>query len=462
MDVSSFYQNLRQKKVAFIGVGVSNTPVIHKFLEQGISVTLCDKRTREQLGEDVELLASQGLSFKLGDGYLDRLEQFDVVVRSPGVYYHLPPLEEARKAGTVITSEMEMFFDLCPCKIIAVTGSDGKTTTTALIAEMLKEQGYRVHLGGNIGKALFPLIETIQPEDFAVVELSSFQLISMRKSPHVAVITNVSPNHLDVHGDMKEYLEAKCNILWHQTAFSKAVLNLDNSTTYELRKYVRGNLELFSRKNRPERGAFLSNRDELCYIHHPEVIPIIERSRLRLPGMHNVENYLAAMTAVYPFVDVETMRKVAETFSGVAHRMEPVRNLRGVLWYNDSIATSPTRTIAGLKAFPQKIIVIAGGYDKKIPYEPLAPELVEHAKALILMGATADKIEKTVCCCKNYNAEKLPIYHVSSMEEAVDCASKIAKSGDIISLSPASASFDMYPNFEVRGNHYKDLVWHLK
>lgn len=460
--MSAFYQRMQHKEIAFIGMGVSNNPMIKRFLEHGISVTICDRRSEEQLGSDAITFKEMGASFQLGEGYLELLSQFDILIRSPGVYYHLPALEEARKAGVILTSEMEIFFDLCPCQTIAITGSDGKTTTTALIAEMLKEEGYCVHLGGNIGKALFPLLESIQPDDITVVELSSFQLISMRSSPDIAVITNISPNHLDVHKNMGEYLEAKRHILRHQNAFSKAVLNMDNAATYELRHDIRGESRFFSRKNRPNEGAYLSRLGELCYIHRGEVTPIIEKKYLRLPGMHNVENYLAAIAAVFSLVDRKTIKKVAETFGGVAHRMEPVRNLHGVLWYNDSIATSPTRTIAGLRAFPQKIIVIAGGYDKKIPYEPLAPELIEHAKALILLGATADKIESTVCCCSGYDGTKLPIYRVSSMEEAVDQAYRIAQSGDIVSLSPASASFDMYPNFEARGNHFKTLVSRLK
>ena len=279
-----------------------------------------------------------------------------------------PAPSKARELGKVVTSEMEVFFDLCPCKLYAVTGSDGKTTTTTLISEFLKAQGKTVHLGGNIGRALLPIIESIDEHDAAVVELSSFQLISMRKSPDVAVVTNVAPNHLDVHKDMDEYIAAKKNILLHQNAFSKTVLNMDNDITNQMSELVRGKLYQFSRRSIPNNGAYLSENGSIIMVNNGEQTEIMKASDIRLPGIHNVENYLTAISAVYDDVDRNNIVKVAREFGGVEHRIEFVREVGGVKYYNDSIATSPTRTIAGLNSFGQKLVVIAGGYDKKIPF----------------------------------------------------------------------------------------------
>ena len=456
--IDRFFDELQGKRVGLIGCGVSHMDLIRLFSRKGLQLTVFDKRTEEELGDKYKELISLGVRLQLGEGYLDRLCDVDVIFRTPGMNYYSPALSRARELGKVVTSEMEVFFDLCPCKKIAVTGSDGKTTTTTLIAELLKAQGKTVHLGGNIGRALLPIIEQIKPEDFAVVELSSFQLISMRQSPDIAVVTNVAPNHLDVHKDMAEYIEAKSNVLRHQNAFSTTVLNLDNETTAEFAKQVRGRLFWFSRRQTPKNGAFLAEDGVIYMMRNDEKHRIMHRDDIKLPGVHNIENYLAAITAVYDFVDVNNIVKVAQSFGGVEHRIELVRELDGVRWYNDSIATSPTRTIAGLNAFDQKLIIIAGGYDKKIPFEPLAPKLIEKAKALILMGVTAPKIEQAVTSCEGYSPDALPIYHAKSMEDAVRIAREIAATGDVVSLSPACASFDLYPNFEARGRHYKDIV----
>lgn len=457
-----FFAEIQKRRVAFIGTGVTNGDLIVLFRNKGIDVTLLDKKTREQLGEVYEKCKDLGVRFCLGDGYLDSLTDYDIVFRSPGMYYNNPKLQAARAAGVVVTSEMEVFFALCPCKIYAVTGSDGKTTTTTLIAECLQKAGYKVHKGGNIGRALLPIIEEIHEDDRAVVELSSFQLLSMRASPDVAVITNLSPNHLDVHGTMEEYIGAKTNILAHQDAFSRAVLNADNARTMELSPLVRGTLFTFSTKKRPYRGAFLRGDGMLCFADDDRDIPVIHKDGIRLPGMHNVENYLAATSAVWGEAEAGDIAAVAKTFGGVEHRIEFVRTLDGVKWYNDSIATSPTRVLAGLHAFSQKLIVIMGGYDKKIPFEPMADAVCKKVKLLLLLGATADKIEAAVRQSPFYAPESPEIVHVSSMEEAVLEAQKRAAPGDVVTLSPACASFDKYPNFEARGQHYKRLVWSLQ
>lgn len=459
--IQNFFSDLKTKKVAFIGTGVSHNDLIRLFLKKGISVTILDRKTKDKFEDIYNEFKSLGADFILGDSYLETLDKFDVLFRTPGMYYNNPALVKARENGVSVTSEMEVFFDLCPCKIYAVTGSDGKTTTTTLISEMLSESGFTVHKGGNIGKALLPIIEDIKETDRAVVELSSFQLISMRKSPDIAVITNIAPNHLDVHGTMEEYIESKVNLIAHQNAFSRTVLNLDNEITNSLSSKVRGKLVKFSRKSIPERGAYLNQNNVLCYKENNKVTEVVKAEDIRIPGMHNVENYLTAISAVWGEVNTEAIVKVAKNFGGVEHRIEFVRELNGVKWYNDSIATSPTRVLAGLNSFTQKLIVIAGGYDKKIPFEPMAETVNEKVKALILMGLTAPKIEKAITEASNYNSKELKIYHADSMENAVEIAKEISVDGDIVTLSPACASFDLYPNFEVRGNHFKRLVREL-
>ena len=456
MDFKQFFSQLNGKKIAMCGIGVSNTPLILNFLKQGARVIACDRREREQIGNIADELEAAGAELNLGEGYLDNLE-VDIIFRTPGMNFHLPELEKARKRGIAVTSEMEVFFDLCPATIFAVTGSDGKTTTTTLIAKMLEAEGKRVFVGGNIGTPLLPEIENITADDFVVAELSSFQLISMRKSPDIAVVTNVAPNHLDVHKDMDEYVEAKKNILLHQNAFSRTILNRDNDITENFRKDVRGQSLGFSMNRRLNNGAWLDDDGVLHMAYRGIYVPVVDRKDIRILGDHNVENYLTAIAAVWGYVGVDNICKVAREFGGVEHRIEFVREKDGVKYYNDSIASSPTRTIAGLKAFDQKVILIAGGYDKHIPFEPMMPYLVEKVKTLYLCGDTADKIEKCLRDYAGFNGTP-EIVRVKDVAEAVATAHKNAQSGDIVTLSPACASFDAYPNFVARGNHFKQLV----
>ena len=456
MDFKQFFSQLKGKKIAMCGIGVSNTPLILNFLKQGARVIACDRRERELIGNIADELEAAGAELKLGDGYLENLE-VDIIFRTPGMNFHLPELERARKRGIAVTSEMEVFFDLCPATIFAVTGSDGKTTTTTLIAKMLEAEGKRVFVGGNIGTPLLPEIENITADDFVVAELSSFQLISMRKSPDIAVVTNVAPNHLDVHKDMDEYVEAKKNILLHQNAFSRTILNRDNDITEDFRKDVRGQSLGFSMTRRLNNGAWLADDGVLHMAYRGIDVPVIDRKDIRILGDHNVENYLTAIAAVWGYVGVDNIKKVAQEFGGVEHRIEFVREVDGVKYYNDSIASSPTRTIAGLKAFDQKVILLAGGYDKHIPFEPMMPYIVEKVKTLYLCGDTADKIEKCLREYDDYDG-KPEIIRVKDFAEAVAEAHKNTVPGDIVTLSPACASFDSYPNFVARGNHFKQLV----
>ena len=458
-------QNLIQgKKVAFIGAGVSHKRCIEQFVELGAQVTLCDqKKSLEDFGAYADTLRRLHVRLSLGEHYTDGFAGQDIIMRTPGYEYYKPELQAALQAGTKVTSEVELFFELCPCEIVAVTGSDGKTTTTTLISKMFEAASRKVFLGGNIGAALLPQLADVTPEAVAVVELSSFQLISMRVSPKVAVVTNVTPNHLDHHKDMQEYIDAKRNILLWQVPPCRAVLGFENEISRGMQKDCKGEQVWFTRLHETDKGAFLRESDDtLCYAENGVVTPILPRAEVKLRGLHNVENLLAAIAAVWGRVPVEAMRQVGSTFTGVEHRIEPVRTLDGVTYYNDSIASSPTRTIAGLRSFNQKIILIAGGYDKKIPYEPLAPEILAHVKTLVLMGATGPRIEAAVRGCAGFDESALTILHADSMQHAVELARGAAQPGDVVSLSPASASFDLYPNFEVRGRDYKNIVNNLK
>ena len=456
--IRSFLEGLDGKTVALCGIGGSNLPLIELFSKYGARVLACDRRDREALGENARKAEEAGAELRLGESYLQNLGA-DILFRTPGMKYFMPELVEARQNGTAVTSEMEVFFDLCPCKTIAVTGSDGKTTTTTIIAEMLKAQGYTVHLGGNIGHPLLPEIETVSPDDVAVVELSSFQLISMRRSPDIAVVTNLAPNHLDIHKDMQEYIDAKKNIVLHQNAFGRAVLNLDNEISDSFEAYTRGDTFKFSRRQPVTNGACLDENGNIVMNCHGKKTVIMQASEIRIPGLHNIENYLAAICAVWGMVTPETIQSVAKSFGGVEHRAELVRVLDGVSYYNDAIGTSPTRTVKGtLSLYDRKIILIAGGYDKHLSYDEMGAVVPDKVKVLILFGATADKIEAATRAAASYREGNPVIIRVSSMEEAVAAARAHAESGDIVSMSPASASFDMYKNFAEKGLHFKRLV----
>ncbi|MEE0946779.1 MAG: UDP-N-acetylmuramoyl-L-alanine--D-glutamate ligase [Acutalibacteraceae bacterium] len=456
MDCTKFWQHISSKKIAICGIGISNTPLILDFVEKGARVIACDRRNRQLIGPIADELEAAGVELRLGERYLDDLE-VDIIFRTPGMNFNLPELEQARRRGIAVTSEMEVFFDLCPATIFAVTGSDGKTTTTTLIAKMLEAEGKKVHIGGNIGKPLLPRISEISADDFVVAELSSFQLISMRKSPNVAVVTNVAPNHLDIHKDMDEYVEAKKNILMHQNAFSRTVLNRDNEITSEFSRFVRGQMLQFSMERPIKNGAWLDTDGTLHMSYRGIDAPVLNRKDISIIGDHNVENYLAAISAVWGYVSTDNIRKVAKEFLGVEHRNEFVREVDGVRYYNDSIASSPSRTIAGLKSFDQKVMLIAGGYDKHIPFEPLAPYILEKVKFMALSGPTANAIEKAVVTHPQYNG--IPeIVKVADIKEAVEIIHKKAEKGDVVTLSPACASFDAFPNFEARGKFFKELV----
>ncbi|MBQ9148675.1 MAG: UDP-N-acetylmuramoyl-L-alanine--D-glutamate ligase [Oscillospiraceae bacterium] len=447
-----YFASLKGRKIAVLGLGVSNRPLVRLLLEFGCDVTGCDRTPREKLDQEVLDLEAAGCALSLGEGYLDSI-QADLVFRTPGMHPGNPAIVALREKGAEITSEMEVFFEVCPCTRIAVTGSDGKTTTTTLVSEMLKAAGKKVWLGGNIGTPLLPLVRQMRPEDYAVVELSSFQLMDMKRSPHIALITNLAPNHLDVHKDMEEYVEAKKNIYRFQNEADVLVINADNDITAPLAGP--GATKAFSRQGkdvtvRLENGVIYRNGEA-----------VLNKSDILLPGEHNVENYMAAIAVVEGLVSDDVIRHVARNFGGVEHRIELVRVKDGVRFYNDSIASSPSRTIAGLLSFPEKVLLIAGGYDKHIPYDVLGPVICDHVKKLFLGGATGPQIRAAVEKAPNYQPGCPEIVDCGNFDAAVLAAAAAAEAGDVVLMSPASAAFDQFKNFMVRGEHYKKMVREL-
>ncbi len=445
----AYFESLKGKKIAVLGLGVSNRPLVRLLLEFGCHVTGCDKTPREKLDEEVLELERMGCRLSLGETYLDDLDA-ELVFRTPGMHPGNPAILRLKERGAEVTSEMEVFFEVCPCTKIAVTGSDGKTTTTTLVSEMLKAAGKTVWLGGNIGTPLLPLVRQMEETDFAVVELSSFQLMDMRRSPHVALITNLAPNHLDIHKDMEEYVESKKNIYRFQEKTDILVVNADNAITAPLRGP--GATWAFSHAGKAAKVRL--EGDMICR----DGVKVLNKRDILLPGEHNVENYMAAIAVVDGLVEDEVIRHTAKTFGGVAHRIELVRIKDGVRYYNDSIASSPSRTMAGLRSFEGKVILIAGGYDKHIPYDELGPEICAHVKKLFLCGATASQIRAAVEKC---DAEKPEILDCGKFEAAVKAAAAAAECGDVVLMSPASASFDEFKNFAVRGDFFKKLIMEL-
>lgn len=440
-----FRRAMRDRRVTVLGIGISNLPLIRFLCGMGAQVTARDRKSAAEIGAAADELRREGVSLILGEGYLDDLDG-DYIFKTPGMRFDLPQLCAARERGSIVTSEMEVFFDLCPAPIIAVTGSDGKTTTTTLIYEIMTASGYRCHLGGNIGKPLLSEIEAIAPEDYAIVELSSFQLHTMHKSPHIAVVTNLSPNHLDVHKSYEEYIDAKRNILRHQAAEDIVVLNAENEQSIRCKEEARGIVRTFGY------GADCDVYEKDGMIYRGEEA-VLATKDITIPGQHNVQNYMAAIAATADLARPDAIVRVARAFGGVPHRIELVREKDGVRYYNSSIDSSPNRTINTLRVF-DRVILIAGGKDKGIPYDDLGPVMAEKVKKLFLIGKTGPVIAESL----RKTGADIPIVFCESYEEVVAKASAAAEPGDVVLLSNASTSFDMFRNFEERGNLFKKLV----
>lgn len=457
-----FNTYLKNRKVAVIGLGVSNLPLLDYLYEKGAIVTVFDDRDTEKISKEaIEKVNKYEFETSFGENNLDKLVGFDLIFRSPSCMPTKKELEEEERRGAIVTSEIEMLMEMAPCKVIGVTGSDGKTTTTSLIYEIVKNAGYNTHLGGNIGIPLFTKLKEIEPEDVIVLELSSFQLMNMNISPDISVITNITPNHLNIHASYEEYIDAKKNIFKNQKEDGIVVLNYDNELTRNCRSEANGKVIYFSSKEKLENGIIVDN-DVIKECEDRLRKHIINTKDIHLRGMHNYENVAAAIAATKSFIDIDTIVDAIKKFKGVEHRIEFIRELDGVKWYNDSIGTSPTRTIAGLNSFSEDIILIAGGYDKHLEYEPIAKPIVDNVKGLILIGQTSKKIYEAVTKELERQNKELDIYQCNEFEQIVEVARKIAKPGQVVLFSPASASFDLFENFAQRGNKFKELVNELK
>ena len=456
--LEEFNNYIKNKKVAIIGLGVSNIPLIDYLHKLGSKIMLFNNKPADQLDKNVlDKIYEYKLKFSFGENYLSKLIGFDVIFRSPSCRPDLPEIQKEIERGAILTSEIELVLELCPGTTIGITGSDGKTTTTSLVYEILKEQNVKCYLGGNIGIPLFTKLDEMKPEDYVVLELSSFQLMTMQTSPNIAVVTNVTPNHLDIHKSYEEYINSKANIFKYQKEDDLLVLNYENEITKSFSKQAKGKVVYFNSKSKLDNGVILDNGIiKICdngLRRH-----IVNTKNVKLRGIHNYENICAAIAATNNFVSTEVQASAITKFLGVNHRLEFVREINGAKWYNDSIASSPTRTIAGLNSFNEDIVLIAGGYDKHLDYTPLAKPIIDKVSKLILLGQTSIKIYNAVTeKLKLYN-KQLDIYKVSTLEEAIEKAKEVSKKGNVVLFSPASASFDMFKNFEERGNRFKQIV----
>ena len=455
--LNEFNENIKEKKVAIIGLGVSNKPLIEYLYNLGARITVFDNREQEKIDTDIwDEVTKYNLKYYLGEDYLANLKGFDYIFRSPSCRLDLPEIEAEVKRGAILTSEIEMVLKLAPCKTIGITGSDGKTTTTSLIYEILKKK-YKCFVGGNIGMPLFTKIDEMRPDDIVVLELSSFQLMNMELSTDIAVVTNISPNHLNVHKDYQEYIDAKANIFKYQNENGTLVINYDNDITKNFAKQANGKVVYFSRLERLPNGVIF-DEDTVKICDNDLRRHVINRKDVKIRGLHNIENICAAIAATKDLVSPEEQKQAIMEFKGVEHRLEFVREIDNVKWYNDSIASSPNRTIAGLNSYNERIVLIAGGRDKHLDYDPIAKPIIEHVDTLILMGETAEKIKNAVTRELERQNKTLNIIKVANVEEAVKTAKKQAKPNEIVLFSPASTSFDMFKNFEERGKKFKEEV----
>ena len=456
-ELNEFNENIKGKKVAIIGLGISNKPLIEYLYNLGAIITVFDNRTQEKIDEDIwNKVVEYNLKYSVGENYLSKLVGFDYIFRSPSCRPDLPEIEAEVKKGAILTSEIELVLKLTPSKTVGITGGDGKTTTTSLIYEILKKK-YKCFLGGNIGTPLFTRIAEMKPEDIVVLELSSFQLMNMDVSTDIAVVTNISPNHLNVHKDYQEYIDSKANIFTHQNENGILVINYDNDITKNFAKIANGKVVYFSRKTKLPNGV-IYDEDTIKICENDLRRHIINRKNIKIRGLHNIENICAAIAATSSLVEPEVQAEAISEFTGVEHRLEFVRELDGVKWYNDSIASSPNRTIAGLNSYNEKIVLIAGGRDKHLDYEPIAKPIIDNVSTLILMGETAEKIKNAVVRELEIEKKELNIIRVNNVEEAVLEAKAQAKTGEVVLFSPASTSFDMFKNFEERGKKFKEEV----
>ena len=451
--------NFKNKKIAVIGLGVSNIPLIDYLKDGQADVTVFDDREEDKIASDVmEKVKKYGFKYFLGKGNLENLNGFDLIFRSPSCMPTKPELVAEKQRGAIVTTEIEQLMKMVPCKVVGITGSDGKTTTTTLTYEILKNAGYNVHLGGNIGIPLFTKLNEIKPEDIIVLELSSFQLMEMEISPDIAAITNITPNHLNIHKDYQEYIDSKKNIFTKQNESGILVLNADNELTNLCKNESNGKVIMFSSTQKLENGYIVEDgiikKCEDGIRRH-----ILNTADLKLKGIHNFQNVCTALALTETLVDIENAIETIKEFSGVHHRLELVRTINGVEWYNDSASTSPTRGISALNSLNDKeIILIAGGADKNLDYTPIGKPIVDKVKSLILIGQTAPKIYDAVKTELELQNKELDIHMCETFMQSLELAKRLAKPGQVVLFSPASTSFDMFKDMYDRGDQFKAAV----
>ena len=472
MRNTELLEKIKESRVAVLGLGISNVPLVQFLLDLGVKdITVHDKKPWTELGKEAREYNEKGVKFVGGENYLEYVEG-DYIFRTPGIRDDIPSIAAACANGAVLLSEMELFLELTPARVIAITGSDGKTTTTTLTYKILeteleKKGVGRVYVGGNIGRPLLPLVHEMTERDYAVVELSSFQLKTMNFTPYRAAITNVSPNHLDWHTDMNEYIACKKNIC-KGAGLDRLVTNAECDATLEIAAGMSTGVTLVSSKKEDyhdisEEGhgkkAIFERDGEVILSDGTLERMMLKTADIKIVGRHNLENYMTAIALLDGIASYNSIRKVAMEFGGVEHRMEFVRELDGVKYYNSSIDSSPTRTIAAISSFgEQKPILICGGYDKHIPFEELGNVLCLRAKSVVLTGATREAINASVRKSDYFPTSAITIHIKPDFFEAVETARNIAKPGDVVVLSPACASFDAFRNFEERGSIFKNII----
>ena len=486
-------QNVQGKRVVVLGLARQGVALSRWLVEQGARVTASDVQPAEKLADALRALEGLTIRYALGGHPLSLLDECDVLCLSGGVPIDLPIVLEAKKRGIRLSNDSQVFLEHCPAKVIGITGSAGKTTTTTLVGEMCKAAGRRTWVGGNIGNPLIGDLGAIQTADVIVMELSSFQLEVMTVGPHIAAILNITPNHLDRHATMEAYTEAKAHILDYQSADDTAVLGFDDPAAQSLASRIKGKFALFirdmdrfaSESPFPRDDDRLPSHREIEFVvtvkdYHVVVADayglarVCALSDIQLRGDHNVLNVLAACALAHAAgIPPEAMREAIARFTGVAHRLQWVRELNGVGYYDDSIATAPERMIAALKAFHEPIVLLVGGRDKHLPWEEAAALIRQRARQLILFGEMAGLVETAIgdwtareagvgVGLPASRAWKLEAVHrVGTLAEAVHLAASVARAGEVVLLSPGGTSFDAFKDFAERGDRFQDYVREL-
>lgn len=448
------------KKIALLGIGVEGIASARFLHRQGAKLWALDSREKDAFDQKVLAeLEAMNVQFVFGKEYMDNLFQYDMIIRSPGVKVLSAELQAAKNVGVEISSQTKLFFDMCPCPIIGVTGTKGKGTTSSLIYEMLKADGRDAFIGGNIGKPPLDFLDKLTPQSWVVLELSSFQLQDMHKSPHIAVLLMITSEHLNYHKTLEEYIDAKRNLLRFQTKDDFAILNRDYPATHESDIYSEGHILHVSREREAEEGCFVSEDAVWCR-YEGSVKKVIDTDKIRLLGKHNLENVCAAvMAATIAGVSRENIYDVLTSFAGLEHRLEFVREVAGVKYYSDSFSTTPETAVAAIQSFSAPEILLLGGASKNSDFTELGRVIREakNIRAIISLGDEWERIKAEILV-KNQEAKVLLIEGAETMHQVVQAASKIAQPGDVVLLSPACSSFNWYKSYKERGNDFKEEV----